>query len=90
RILVAIDGTAAGRDALELAVAGGEDYELLAALPAAAVEPARRALAATETPLTPIGTVEAAADRAPGAEIRRPEGATMTATGFDQLRRPGT
>ncbi len=46
---------AAGRAPVELAAAGGEDYELLAALPPAAVEPARRAVPGA---LTPVGRVE--------------------------------
>ncbi|HEX3737321.1 MAG TPA: thiamine-phosphate kinase [Solirubrobacterales bacterium] len=79
---------AADRDPLELAVAGGEDYELLAALPPAAVEPARQALAATGTVLTVIGTV-AAAKGAPRAEIRRSGGEAVAVDGFDQLRPPG-
>jgi thiamine-monophosphate kinase len=85
---VAAVATAVGRDPLELAVAGGEDYELFAALPSAAVEPARAALAAIDTPLTVVGEVTAADETAPRAEIRRPDGAVLSIRGFDQLRRP--
>lgn len=74
---------AAGRDPLELATSGGEDYELLAAIPsellAAAIE------AVTErgkTNLTRIGEVVAGG----GVEIRLPGGGLLEPTGFDQLR----
>jgi thiamine-monophosphate kinase len=77
---------AAGRDPLELATAGGEDYELLAALPPKAIAPAREALAALGTPLTAIGEVEAAQDGRPRAEIRRRGGEAVRSRGFDQLR----
>jgi thiamine-monophosphate kinase len=83
---VAAVANAAGRDPLELAVSGGEDYELLAALPPAAVAPARAALAATRIPLTEIGKVEAVADGRPRAEIRRRGGEAVTSRGFDQMR----
>jgi len=78
---------ASGRDPLELAASGGEDYELLAALPAAAVAPAREALAALGTPLTTIGRVEAVVDGRPRAELRRRDGGAVPNRGFDQLRR---
>ncbi|MBS1887378.1 MAG: thiamine-phosphate kinase [Actinobacteria bacterium] len=77
---------AAGRDPLELAASGGEDYELLAALPPTAVAAARQALAAIGTPLTTIGKVESTAGTPPRAEIRRRDGAAIPARGFDQLR----
>jgi len=78
---------ASGRDPLELAASGGEDYELLAALPAAAVAPAREALAALGTPLTTIGRVEAVVEGRPRAELRRRDGGAVPNRGFDQLRR---
>jgi thiamine-monophosphate kinase len=78
--------TAAGRDPLELAAAGGEDYELLAALPAEAVAAAQEALAAVGTSLTAIGRVESASDDRPRAEIRRRGGEAVPIRGFDQLR----
>lgn len=52
---VAEVAAAAGRDALRLAASGGEDYELLAAIAPAAVEPARRG---APCPLTPVGRLE--------------------------------
>jgi thiamine-monophosphate kinase len=77
---------ASGRDPLELAAAGGEDYELLVALPPEAVAAAQEALARLDTPLTTIGKVEAAADGAPRAELRRRGGEAVPIRGFDQLR----
>jgi thiamine-monophosphate kinase len=81
---VAEVAAAADRDPLQLAASGGEDYELFAALPAAAVAPA---LAALDVPLTIIGKVEAVPDgaRGPAAEIRRRGGGALTSRGFDQL-----
>jgi thiamine-monophosphate kinase len=71
---------AAGREPLELAVSGGEDYELLAALPAEGLD-----LGALESSgqvsLTRIGEVAAGE----GVEIRLPEGRTVEPAGFDQL-----
>jgi thiamine-monophosphate kinase len=77
---VAEIATAAGRDALELAASGGEDYELLAALPS---DRLAEAIAGTgaETRLTRIGEVYAGE----GVEIRRPGGGTVVPAGFDQL-----
>jgi len=73
---------AAGRAPLELATSGGEDYELLAALPAERLNEATAAVAATGTQLTRIGEVVAG----DGVEIRLPGGGTLPPTGFDQLR----
>lgn len=70
-----------GRDAEELAASGGEDYELLAALPATSVDEAAAALAEVGLALTEIG--EAVVGE--GVEIRRPGGEPLRATGFDQL-----
>jgi thiamine-monophosphate kinase len=76
---------AAGRDPLELAASGGEDYELLAALPPRRLsEAATRIGEAAETSLTPVGEVIAGA----GAEIRLPGGGILRSTGFDQLDPP--
>jgi len=71
---------AARRDPLELAASGGEDYELLAALPE---ERLTDAVAAAENHggLTRIGAVVAGE----GVEIRLPGGELMEAKGFDQL-----
>jgi thiamine-monophosphate kinase len=73
---------AAGRDPLELAVAGGEDYELVAALPSERLaETIDEIGGAAETTLTRIGAVYAGE----GVEIRRPGGGTVAPAGFDQL-----
>ncbi len=71
---------AAGREPLELAVSGGEDYELLAALPAEKLATATSAMA-EHGGLTRIGAVGAGE----GVEIRLPGGGLLAATGFDQL-----
>ena len=79
---VAEVAAAAGRDPFELAVSGGEDYELLAALPAPQLSEAlRRAEEADETALTRIGEVVAGE----GVEIRLPGGGILDPAGFDQL-----
>jgi thiamine-monophosphate kinase len=79
---VAEVAAAAGRDPLELAVSGGEDYELLAALPAEKVEAGVEALGTLgEVGLTPIGELRAART----IEIRRPDGSLLEPGGFDQL-----
>jgi thiamine-monophosphate kinase len=73
---------AAGRDPLELAVAGGEDYELLAALPPRRLEEATARIgAAAETTLTPIGEVH----QGMGTEIRLPGGGLLESRGFDHF-----
>jgi thiamine-monophosphate kinase len=72
---------AKGRDPLELAASGGEDYELLVALPPERLERAATAVAASGIRLTPIGEVL----EGEGVEIRRPGGESLKATGFDQL-----
>jgi thiamine-monophosphate kinase len=70
-----------GRDALELASAGGEDYELLVSLPPDRVDDARRALASVGVRLTTIGEV------APGegVELIEPDGTSRPPRGFDHL-----
>jgi thiamine-monophosphate kinase len=73
---------AAGVDALELAAAGGEDYELLVALAPERVDRATAAVERAEAALTVIGTV----GDAEGVVLNGPEG-PRTAGGFDQLRR---
>jgi thiamine-monophosphate kinase len=73
---------AAGQDPLTLAVSGGEDYELLAALPADRLAEATAAIEeAGETTLTAIGRV------APGegVAIRLPGGASLEAASYDHL-----
>jgi thiamine-monophosphate kinase len=79
---VAEVAAAAGRDPLELATSGGEDYELLAALPAESLAAAAAAVAAADgTRLTRIGGVVAGE----GIEIRLPDGGLLKSAGFDQL-----
>jgi thiamine-monophosphate kinase len=78
---VAEVASALNRDPLELAVSGGEDYELLAALPAERVGRAAEEVGAVGPALTVIGEV-----RGDGVEIRRPGGEPLPARGFDQLR----
>jgi thiamine-monophosphate kinase len=76
---------ATGADPLALATGGGEDYELLAALPRDRLEEAIARVAATgEVELSEIGRVTAGA----GVEIRLPAGGSLPAAGFDQLRPP--
>jgi thiamine-monophosphate kinase len=72
---------AAGREPLELATSGGEDYELLAALPREHLAAAASIGGAGETTLTQVGEVLAGA----GVEIRLPGGGTLAPAGFDQL-----
>ncbi len=79
---VAEVAAAAGRDPLQLAVADGEDYELLAALPADRLGDASTAIgAAAETTLTPIGRIAAGTE----IEIRLPGGASLEAGGYDHF-----
>lgn len=73
---------AAGREPLDLALSGGEDYELLAALPPAQLEEARaRVGEAAETTLTQIGEAVSGA----GVEVRLPDGEKLATRGFDHL-----
>ena len=81
---VAEVAAAAGRAPLELAASGGEDYELLAALPPQSLGEASTAIGeAAETTLTPIGEVTVGG----GVEIRLPGGALLKTDGFDHLSR---
>jgi thiamine-monophosphate kinase len=74
---------AIGRDPIEFAVGGGEDYELLAAIPAERVDEAAKAVRDAEgIALTRIGEVVAGS----GVEIRLPGGRLLEPEGFDQLR----
>jgi len=73
---------AAGRDPLELAVAGGEDYELLASLPPDRLVRTSEAIAdEAETTLTPIGQVLAGE----GTELRLPGGGLLESRGYDHF-----
>jgi len=79
---VAEIAAAIGRDPLELAASGGEDYELLAALPPDRLtEASTRIGEAAEATLTPVGAVVPGE----GVEIRLPGGALLEAAGFDHL-----
>jgi len=72
----------AERDPWRFALGGGEDYELLATLPAKRIEEAKRAVREAEgIELTAIG--EAVAGE--GVEIRLPGGEVLEPEGFDQL-----
>jgi thiamine-monophosphate kinase len=80
---------AAGADPLDLVAAGGEDYELLATMPAAAVDRARSALGRDGIVLTVVGEV-VRAETAPGVVLSDRRGDARSPSGFDQLRRaPG-
>lgn len=76
---------AAGRDPLQLAVSGGEDYELLAAVPPERLADTSTSIGkAAETSLTPIGRVAAGE----GVEIRLPGGELLEAAGYDHFGKP--
>lgn len=82
---VAEIAAAAGRDPIELAVSGGEDYELLAALPEDRLSAASSALGeAAETTLTTIGRV----GEGSGVQIKLPGGGRLEASGFDHWAEP--
>lgn len=78
---VAEVAAAAELDSLQLATGGGEDYELLATLPAQQLDEAVAAVAASGTTLTRVGE----AVRGRQVEIRRPDGERLEPLGFDQL-----
>jgi thiamine-monophosphate kinase len=76
---------AAEQDPLQLAVSGGEDYELLATLPPDGLTQASNRLSeAAETILIPIGEVTAGE----GVEIRLPGGGLLKTRGYDHLAGP--
>jgi thiamine-monophosphate kinase len=82
---VAALAAAAGLDPLLLAVSGGEDYELLATVPAGAVDEASaRIETAGETSLTTIGEIA----EGQGVEIRLPGGGQLEAGGHDHFAGP--
>jgi thiamine-monophosphate kinase len=68
--------------ALDLAASGGEDYELLVALPEERVDAARSAVEEAESPLTEIGY----AREGRGVTLRLPDGRAVDPRGFDQRR----
>jgi thiamine-monophosphate kinase len=74
---------AAGVESLELAAGGGEDYELLAAIPEDRFAAARAAVAEAGTTLTEIGRTL----RGAGTVLRGRDGTELAPTGFDQLGR---
>jgi thiamine-monophosphate kinase len=79
---VAEVAAAAGQDPMQLTVSGGEDYELLAAVPGDQLDAATAAVERTSgTKLTRVGEV-VAGER---VEIRLPDGGLLESTGFDQL-----
>jgi thiamine-monophosphate kinase len=79
---VAQVAAALDRDPIELAASGGEDYELLAALPPDRVAEAASAVTAAEgLTLRPIGELVGGG----GVEIRLPGGSVLEPVGFDQL-----
>ncbi len=80
---VAAIADAAGSGEAELVVGGGEDYELLVALPPGRADEAIGAVRATGIELTVVGVAAAGS----GASIRGPGGDPVAASGFDQLRR---
>jgi thiamine-monophosphate kinase len=80
---ISLAAVATGEDGWRFAFSSGEDYELLASLPAERLEEATRAVAdAEEIALTKIGEVVAAGG---GVEIRLPDGRLLEPEGFDQL-----
>jgi thiamine-monophosphate kinase len=78
---VAEIGSTAGREPLRLAVSGGEDYELLAALPPEQASKLGTIGGAAEGTLTPVGEVLAGE----GVEVRLPAGGSLPLAGYDQL-----
>ena len=73
---------AAGVDPVDLATASGEDYELLATIPADRVSEARAGVTAAGVALSLIGEVVAGA----AVELRDRRGVARPPGGFDQLR----
>jgi thiamine-monophosphate kinase len=77
--------TKAGLDPLQLAVSGGEDYELLATLaPESLEDAAARVEAAGEAALAAVGEVA----EGEGVEIRLPGGGRLEAKGYDHFAAP--
>lgn len=73
---------AAGRDATELVVSGGEDYELLCAVPRVALAECVAAVEECGERLTEIGRFVAGG----AVRLRLPGGRSVPATGHDHLR----
>ena len=85
-IQAGVDDVASASDgeALDLAAGGGEDYELLAALPAARLAEARRRVTAEGGMLTEIGAVAAGS----GVRLTDRKGQARSPAGYDQLAAP--
>jgi len=81
---VAETAAAAGRDPIELVASGGEDYELLCAVPRGRLGACRSAVAAAGEELTEIGRAEDGA----AVRLRLPGGRSFRAAGHDHLRGP--
>jgi thiamine-monophosphate kinase len=81
---VAEVAAAAGKDPIDLAAGAGEDYELLATLPADRIAAASAAVAACGLELTAVGSVEAGE----GVLLSETGGAARPPAGFDQFRPP--
>jgi thiamine-monophosphate kinase len=81
---VEVVARAAGLDPIDVALGGGEDYELLAALPPARVDEARAALQAVGVPLAVLGEVREGS----GVSLSSAVGPRRVPGGFDQLRMP--
>lgn len=79
---VAAVATAAGTDPVELVVSGGEDYELLCAVPRAALAGCAEAAAGSGTRLTEIGRFVSGGP----VRLRLPGGRSVPASGHDHLR----
>lgn len=79
---VAAVAEAAGREAIDLAVGGGEDYALLAAVPQESLSEALDAVRRTGDDPVAIGRVEAGE----GVALRGPTGREALGEGFDQVR----
>jgi thiamine-monophosphate kinase len=79
---VAEVAAAAGRDPVELVTAGGEDYELLCAIPRARLADCVAAVEGTGVALSEVGRV------GPGSTVRLrlPGGRSVQASGYDHLR----
>lgn len=73
---------AAGRDPLELVASGGEDYELLCAVPRASLESAREAAGRAGTTLTEIGRFVSSGS----VRLRLSGGRSVPVSGHDHLR----
>jgi thiamine-monophosphate kinase len=70
---------AAGRDALELAVGGGDDYELLVTAPAEKADDIEMAAAAVGVAITQLGRAEAGT----GVVLRTAGGGTLGVAGYE-------